>query len=90
VNRRAVAHVGHLLRGVVVVALVGAALGVEASLLDAETPAKGISCPTEPGPQTEKESIMETARTMEPLQRTLPPIDAVRPARTEVATFALG
>lgn len=81
---------GLLLGGALMLALAGVALGMEASGPGVETGARGIACPVEPGPETGKEATMETAREMDVVQRTLPPVDAVRPARTELATFALG
>lgn len=56
----------------------------------AET-AGGISCPSGTNaPQRGKESDMEAIRSTHLTQRTVAPIDEVRPDRTEVATFALG
>ena len=53
-----------------------------------DTPRTGISCPS--GAETREEMPMELARKYEDVERKPAPIDAVRPARTEVATFGLG
>ena len=71
----------------VALALAGAALwAVRTS--EADSPGAGISCPS--GVETQKEVPMELARKHDGADRRPAPIDAVRPARTEVATFGLG
>jgi len=71
----------------VALALAGAALwAVRAS--EADSPGAGISCPS--GVETQKEVPMELARKYDGADRRPAPIDAVRPGRTEVATFGLG
>jgi hypothetical protein len=58
---------------------------------DTEGSGRAITCPTEAGPRTQKEVAVALARKSgEAVERGVPPIDAARPARTEIATFALG
>jgi len=74
----------HLAAGAILGALV---LGLAGCSTPAEPTPKGISCPTAPG--AEKETTMAIPA-RNPQSSTVPPIDAARPARTEVAVFALG
>lgn len=52
--------------------------------------AGGISCPTGAQPPNGKEPPVDASAPREGAEREAAPVDAVRPARTEAATFALG
>ena len=79
-----------VLAAVAVVA--GVALWAWSPPAGSEGMAKGITCPTDPGLGREKGLAMDTAtrKLEEGADRNPPPIEAQRPAKTELATFALG